>query len=349
MLQRNLGVHSELAFSDDIENQLCRVSELENEVSERTAQNQELLESTRLLQDRVDLLMAENEELKQKYMSQKRRLQRRHHQPEQQASKQRVSKHRHSLGDRPVKEDTEGEKSDTLPTRLDFDEPDYPASVPQEEELPTPAISPQELQFTDVQEVEVQYLGADEGGSSTQESTLSSEELFTRSSKLHRALTPCLDHVPHCSLLPHPLTAPFSPLTAPFSPLTAPFSLTPSLLPPLSPPHCSLHPHPLTAPFSPLTAPSSLTPYCSLLPHPLTAPSSLNPSLLPPPSPPHCSLLPQPLTAPSSLNPSCSLLPHPLTPPSPPHCFLLPHPLTHRCKLVGGNASGRTQDHTAEK
>ena len=230
MLQRNLGVHSELAFSDDIENQLSRVSELENEVSERTAQNQELLESTRLLQDRVDLLMAENEELRQKYMSQKRRLQRRHHQPEQQASKQSLSKHRHSLGDRPVKEDTEGEKSDTLPTRLDFDEPDYPASVPQEEELPTPAISPQELQFTDVQEVEVQYLGADEGGSLTQESTLSSEELFTRSSELHRALTPCLDHVPHCSLLPHPLTTPSS-LTPSLLPhrLTASSSLTPSL------------------------------------------------------------------------------------------------------------------------
>lgn len=188
MLQRNLGEHSELAFSDDIENQLSRVAELENEVSERTAQNQELLESTRLLQDRVDLLMAENEELRQKYMSQKRRLQRRHHQPEQHISKQKVSKRRHSFGDKPitpVKEDTEGEKSDTLPTRLDFDEPDHPASVPQAEELPTPAISPQELQFTDVQEVEVQYLGVDEGGSSTQESTLSSEELFTRSSELH--------------------------------------------------------------------------------------------------------------------------------------------------------------------
>lgn len=225
MLQRNLGVHSELALSDDIENQLSRVSELENEVSERTAQNQELLESTRLLQDRVDLLMAESEELRQKYMSQKRRLQRRHHQPEQQTSKQRVSKRRHSLGDKPitpVKEDREGEKPDTLPTRLDFDEPDYPTSVPQAEERPTPAISPQELQFTDVQEVEVQYLGVDEGGSSTQESTPSSEELFTRSSELHRELIPCLMS------------------------LTAPSSLTPSLLPAPSPPHCSNLPQPLT-------------------------------------------------------------------------------------------------------
>lgn len=235
MLQRNLGVHSELALSDDIENQLSRVSELENEVSERTTQNQELLESTRLLQDRVDLLMAENEELKQKYMSQKRRQQRRHRQPEHQTSKLRVAKRRHSLGDKPitqVKEDTEEEEPSTAPTRLDFDEPDHPASVPQGEELPTPPISPQELQFTDVQEVEVQYLGVDEGGSSTQESTLSSEELFTRSSELHEALTPCLMS-----------------LTAPSSP---------------SPPHCSV-----TAPSSPLS--HSLILHCSLLPHPLTA------------------------------------------------------------------------------
>ena len=272
MLQRNLGVHSELALSDDIENQLSRVSELENEVSERNAQNQELLESTRLLQDRVDLLMAENEELKQKYMSQKRRQQRRHRQPEHQTSKLRVTKRRHSLGDKPitqVKEDTEEEDPNTAPTRLDFDEPDHPANVPQGEELPTPPISPRELQFTDVQEVEVQYLGVDEGGSSTQESTLSSEELFTRSSELHEALTPCLMS------------------------LTAPSPLTPSLIPPPlttpSSPHCSLLPHPLTAPpLSPLTHSF----YCSLLPHPLT------PSLLPPPlsphpfisSPPHCSL-----------------------------------------------------------
>ena len=212
MLQRNLGVHSELALSDDIENQLSRVSELENEVSERTTQNQELFESTRLLQDRVDLLMAENEELKQKYMSQKRRQQRRHRQPEHQTSKLRVAKRRRSLGDKPVtqvKEDTEEEEPSTALTRLDFDEPDHPASVPQGEELPTPPISPQELQFTDVQEVEVQYLGVDEGGSSTQESTLSSEELFTRSSELHEALTPCLTSLTApSSPLPHSLTAP---------------------------------------------------------------------------------------------------------------------------------------------
>ncbi len=77
LLQRDLSVRSDLGYSDDIDGHLSRISELEEEVSERTTQNAELIDRTRGLQDRVDLLTAENEEWRQKYMSQKRRMQRR--------------------------------------------------------------------------------------------------------------------------------------------------------------------------------------------------------------------------------------------------------------------------------
>lgn len=184
MLQRDLGIRSELAFSDDIESQLSRISELENEVSERTTQNQELLESTRELQDRIDLLLADNEQLKQKYMSQKRQMQRRRSsssKPQQSPLKSRRHR-RHSSGSKPIT--TMGglgeDETDIQPPRLDFDTPDFPEGVTQplgEFSPPNSPLSPQEFE---VQEVETQYHS---GLNSAEESTTSSDDLITRSSE----------------------------------------------------------------------------------------------------------------------------------------------------------------------
>ena len=185
MLKRDLGIRSELAFSDDIESQLSRISELENEVSERTTQNQELLESTRELQDRIDLLLAENEQLKQKYMSQKRQMQRRRSssssKPQQNPLKSRRHR-RHSSGSKPIT--TMGglgeDETDIQPPRLDFDTPDFPEGVTQPQGEFSPPNSPLLPQEFEVQEVEIQYHS---GLNSPEESTTSSDDLITRSSE----------------------------------------------------------------------------------------------------------------------------------------------------------------------
>lgn len=76
MLQRDLGYRSELDIGED-ETQLSRLRELENEVVERTEMEANLREGMTEMQDKYDLLVAENEKLKQKYLSQKRSLLRR--------------------------------------------------------------------------------------------------------------------------------------------------------------------------------------------------------------------------------------------------------------------------------
>ena len=191
MLQRDLGIRSELAFSDDIESQLSRISELENEVSERATQNQELLESTRELKDRIDLLLAENEQWKQKYISQRRHSQRRRSsgsKPQQNPSKSRRHR-RHSSGSKPIQKMRGLGEEDTVfpPPRLNFDTPDGPVGVeqPQGEFSPpnsplSPPNSPLSPQEFEVQEVEVLYHS---GENSTEESSASSDELITRSSE----------------------------------------------------------------------------------------------------------------------------------------------------------------------
>lgn len=76
MLQRDLGFRSELDIGED-ETQLSRLRELENAVVERTELAANLREEMTEMQDKYDLLVAENEKLKQKYLSQKRSLLRR--------------------------------------------------------------------------------------------------------------------------------------------------------------------------------------------------------------------------------------------------------------------------------
>lgn len=76
MLQRDLGYRSELDIGVD-ETNLSRLRELENEVVERTELVANLREGMTEMQDKYDLLVAENEKLKQKYLSQKRSLLRR--------------------------------------------------------------------------------------------------------------------------------------------------------------------------------------------------------------------------------------------------------------------------------
>ena len=75
-LQRDLESRSELDFVDD-EHQLSHLHELENEISDKGAFITELQEKLRETQDRFDLLTADNEKLKQKYLSAKRDFQRR--------------------------------------------------------------------------------------------------------------------------------------------------------------------------------------------------------------------------------------------------------------------------------
>ena len=76
MLQRDLGYRSELDIGVD-ETHLSRLRELENEVVERNELVADLREGMTDMQDKYDLLVAENEKLKQKYLSQKRSLLRR--------------------------------------------------------------------------------------------------------------------------------------------------------------------------------------------------------------------------------------------------------------------------------
>ena len=76
MLQRDLGFRSELDIGED-ETHLSRLRELENAVVERTELAANLREEMTEMQDKYDLLVAENEKLKQKCLSQKRSLLRR--------------------------------------------------------------------------------------------------------------------------------------------------------------------------------------------------------------------------------------------------------------------------------
>ena len=76
MLQRDLGYRSELDLGVD-ETHLSRLRELEDDVTEKTELVANLREGMTEMQDKYDLLVAENEKLKQKYFSQKRSLLRR--------------------------------------------------------------------------------------------------------------------------------------------------------------------------------------------------------------------------------------------------------------------------------
>lgn len=70
-LQRDLGYRFELDIGVD-ETHLSRLRELESEVVERAELVANLREGITEMQDKYDLLVAENEKLKQKYLSQKR-------------------------------------------------------------------------------------------------------------------------------------------------------------------------------------------------------------------------------------------------------------------------------------
>ncbi len=76
MLTRDLESRSDYDLTDD-EHQHSRMSELENELTMRVTLTNELQEKLREVQDRFDLITADNEKMKQKYLTAKRDLQRR--------------------------------------------------------------------------------------------------------------------------------------------------------------------------------------------------------------------------------------------------------------------------------
>ena len=73
MLQRDLGYRSELTIDEDGTHS-SHLRELEDEVAEKTELVNNLREVITEMQDKHDLLVAENEKLKQKYLSQKRSI-----------------------------------------------------------------------------------------------------------------------------------------------------------------------------------------------------------------------------------------------------------------------------------
>ena len=76
MLQRDLGYRSEMDIHVDGTHLSC-LRELKDEVAEKTEVVNNLREGMTEMQDKYDLLVAENEKLKQKYISQKRSMLRR--------------------------------------------------------------------------------------------------------------------------------------------------------------------------------------------------------------------------------------------------------------------------------
>ena len=76
MLQRDLGYHSELNTSVD-GTHATHLRELEERIAESSELINNLREGVTEMQDKYDLLVAENEKLKQKYLSQKRSMLRR--------------------------------------------------------------------------------------------------------------------------------------------------------------------------------------------------------------------------------------------------------------------------------
>ncbi len=199
-LHKDLSIRSDQGYGDDIVSQLSRISELENEISERAAQNQELSEKTRELLDRVDLLMADNEEWKQKYTAQKRKLQRRRSsgslkQSEHQSSlsrRRRPSSGRLSSGGErqsvPQRPRSAGFRPPvSIPRRLprartpppileDLEELDIPEDTEAQSSEPDSPIMPAE--------VESNFLPEDmESSESTAEESSSSDGLFVRSSE----------------------------------------------------------------------------------------------------------------------------------------------------------------------
>lgn len=76
MLQRDLECCSELGINVD-GTHLSRLRELEDQMAEDTELITDLREEMTEMQDKYDLMVAENEKLKQKYLSQKRAMFRR--------------------------------------------------------------------------------------------------------------------------------------------------------------------------------------------------------------------------------------------------------------------------------
>ena len=76
LLQRDLGYRSDMDIDMD-GTHLSRLRELEDEVAERTELVNSQRERMTEMQDKYDLLVAENEKMKQKYLSQKRSMLRR--------------------------------------------------------------------------------------------------------------------------------------------------------------------------------------------------------------------------------------------------------------------------------
>ena len=195
-LHKDLSIRSDQGYVDDIETQLSRISELEYEISERTVQNQELAEKTRELQDRVDLLIADNEEWKQKYTAQKRKLQRRRssgslkqsdHQTTSRrrrlssgAERQSIPQRPRSAGFRPLSNTPRRPviaRSHTPPPILeDLEELDIPEDPDSQNSEPDSPLLPAE--------VESNFLPGDtESSGSTQEGASSNDDLFARSSE----------------------------------------------------------------------------------------------------------------------------------------------------------------------
>ena len=225
-LHKDLSIRSDQGYGDDVASQLSRISELENEISERIVQNQELTENTRELRDRVDLLLADNEEWKQKYTAQRRKLQRRRssgsmkHSDASKSRRRRPSsgsdRQRHlssgaerqsvpqrprSAGYRPrVNVPRRLPRSRTPPPILEdleeLDIPEDPDNQTSEPDSPLSPLSPAE--------VESNFHPEDlESSGSTQEGSNSSDDLFVRSSEYIKYLlySACYNHL-RCTVEP---------------------------------------------------------------------------------------------------------------------------------------------------
>lgn len=199
-LQKNLQLlHSIKDNGEDISHQLLRVKELQQELSEHTTLVQELKESNRELQDQMDELTAEKEDLKQKYLAQKRKLQRKRSFGSKQQSTPRrrrrhfSSKEEKSPRDRPTSVDkakphspSKDSPSDTQGAHESAHEHETNRTLDSETELPGSPSTATDQESVDFQEVRMQY---DEEPMpmvtvwSSSDHEQSSDDLFARSSK----------------------------------------------------------------------------------------------------------------------------------------------------------------------
>ena len=204
-LQKDLKLRQSEQGSMEDMSQVSRLKDLQRECSERAAHVQELQVSIREHQDRMDELVAEGEEWKQKYTAQKRKLQRKRSFGSKQQSTSRKhrrhpSKEEKSLRKIAASTDEDASQSPVKLASLDLVPTDSSPS-PHREEVnsslgsgaSTP-VTPPHQDSIEFQEVDVQHMEATAtptwSSSDHEETPTSSDDLFARSSKRYCHLGP---------------------------------------------------------------------------------------------------------------------------------------------------------------